>query len=106
ARYGLSDAMAARAVPLAGEERAAASDVTSLDRGDVHRVHVADIGNDARHLGVVEREGRHASGRPGSDDAVQVAIGEGCLEDARPEVDAANRVALGTVAGHTACRIE
>jgi hypothetical protein len=48
--------MAGAASAFAVEDRAPACDVAALHRGGVERVHVADVGDDARHIGVVERE--------------------------------------------------
>ena len=92
---------------FAFEDRAAASDVARLHGGGVERVHVAKIGDDARHLGVVQRKGRHAGGwRAGPDEAREVAIGERVAELAAAQIDAADRIALRAVAGCASRRVE
>ena len=107
ARADAADAMARDAAAFALEHRAAARDVAGLDRRRVERVHVAKVGDDAGHLGVVERERRHPRGlRPGPDEAGELVVGDRVPELAAAQVDAADRVALRAVAGHASRRVE
>ena len=107
ARADAADAMARGAAALAVEDGAAARRVTGLDGCGVERVHVAQIGDDASHLRVVERERRHPRGlRTGPDESREIVIALRVPELAAAQVDAANRIALWTVARDASRRVQ
>ena len=60
ARSGGADAVTPGAGALAVEDGAPAGGISGLHRRGVERIHVAKVGDDARHLGVVQRERGHA----------------------------------------------
>ncbi len=93
--------------PLPSNTARPRSDVAGLHRGRVERVHVAKVGDDARHVGVVERKGRHPGGlRAGPDEAGEVAIGDGVSILAAAQIHAADSVTLSAVADGAASRVE
>ena len=95
------------AAALAFEDGAAARRVAGLHRRGVERVHVAQIGDDAGHLGVVERERRHPRGlRTGPDESREIVVGRRVPELAAAQVDAADRVALCAVARDASRRVQ
>src|SRR5436309_3204883 len=76
-RSGRADPVAPGAGALADENGAPARDVSGLHRRRVERVHVAEVRDDACHIGIVECEGGHAGRGTGSDKSLEIAIDDG-----------------------------
>src|SRR5262249_19294591 len=85
------DTMAGKAGSFTFEESFSSRGVarsSGADRGIVKR---ADVGDEREPAAVVHGRGRHGgSGDSGGDDAEEVGIGGGSLENAASEVDAGN----------------
>src|SRR4030095_7535281 len=99
--------MARAAGAFAVEDRPAARGIAPFHRGGVESVHVTEIGDDARHVGIVERERRAARGpRGGSGEPRHGGIGDRVAEFSAAQVDPADRIALRAMTGDTSRRIE
>src|SRR4029078_8737744 len=95
-----SDAMTAKAVALAGDDRTPALSIAGIDRPAIERIHVAQVGDDAGDFGRIELERLHA----GSLDAVgndpdQILIGHRIAKLSALEIDAADAITVRAVAG-------
>ena len=98
-RPGAADAMTTDAAALAAEDRAPSRKVAGLHRGRVERVHVAEVRDDAGHLGGVQDKRGHAGRRTRSNEAFEIPIDDRVTKRPAAQVDAADRVALRAVAG-------
>ena len=91
--------MTRRACAFSVEDRTAARHIAGLHRGRVERIHVAQVRDDAGHLGTVQRERGHAGRRTRSDEALEVPVDDGVSKGAAAQGDAADCVALRAVTG-------
>jgi hypothetical protein len=92
--------MAPRASALALDHRAPSLGIARLHRTAIEPVHVTEIRDDAGDFRRVEPEGLHPGARnAGRDDANEILIGDRVAKLSAPEVDAADAIAVGSVAG-------